>query len=55
MLNKFLEIFLLLLLFNISILSTEIEEDNNIESTLEWESVKSAKGYHVQIEIAIKK
>jgi len=55
MLNKFLEIFLLLLLFNISILSTEIEEDNNIESTLEWESVKSAKGYHVQIRNSNKK
>ena len=55
MLNKFLEIFLLLLLFNISILSTEIEEDNNIESTLEWEPVKSAKGYHVQIRNSNKK
>jgi hypothetical protein len=55
MLNKFLEIFLLLVLFNISILSTENEEDNNIESTLEWESVKSAKGYHVQIRNSNKK
>lgn len=55
MLNKFLEIFLLLLLFNISIISIENEEDNNIESTLEWESVKSAKGYHVQIRNSNKK
>jgi len=54
MLNKILEILLLLLFFNISIFSTDIE-DNNIESTLEWESVKSAKGYHVQIRNSNKK
>ena len=54
MLNKILEILLLSLFFNISIFSTDIE-DNNIESTLEWESVKSAKGYHVQIRNSNKK
>ena len=54
MLNKILKILLLLLFFNISIFSTDIE-DNNIESTLEWESVKSAKGYHVQIRNSNKK
>ncbi len=55
MLNKILEILVLLLFFNISIFSTDIEEDNNIENTLEWESVKSAKGYHVQIRNSNKK
>jgi len=55
MLNKFLIIFLLILFYNISIFSTEIDEDNNLESTLEWEHVKSAKGYHVQIRNSNKK
>jgi hypothetical protein len=54
-LNKFPQIFLLLLFFNISIYSTDIEENNSTESTLEWESVKSAKGYHVQIRNSNKK
>ncbi len=43
-----------LLLLNISIIANE-EEENLIESTLEWESVKSAKGYHVQIRNSKKK
>ncbi len=56
MLNKPTQIFLLLLLFiNSSIFSNDIEEDNNLESTIEWESVKSAKGYHVQIRNSNKK
>jgi hypothetical protein len=50
MLNKLPKVFLfLLLLFHISIISNDKEEDNNLESKIEWESVKSAKGYQVQI------
>lgn len=49
MLNKFFKIFLFLLFLIIPIFSNDTEEDNNLESILEWESVKSAKGYHVQI------
>jgi hypothetical protein len=50
MLNKFFKIFLLLsFLCTISIFSNDAEEDNNLESKLEWEPVKLAKGYHVQI------
>jgi hypothetical protein len=49
MLNKFCKIFLFLLFLIIPIFSNDTEEDNNLESILEWESVKSAKGYHIQI------
>jgi hypothetical protein len=49
------QIYIVFIICSINLPIFSNEEENKIESTLEWESVKSARGYHIQIRNSKKK